>query len=57
MKILFGSLEAGTRTLEIRLCTLRRARSGAGRGSTLSFTLEPAEPASPALTIGPFLTD
>ena len=53
-EILFGSLEAGRRTLEIDYARYARAEAALA-WLNLSFTLEPAEPASPALTIGPFL--
>jgi hypothetical protein len=53
-EILFGSLEAGQRTLEIDYARYARAEAALA-WLNLSFTLEPAEPASPALTIGPFL--
>jgi Ni2+-binding GTPase involved in maturation of urease and hydrogenase len=53
-EILFGSLEAGRTTLEIDYARYARAEAALS-WLNLSFTLEPAEPASPALTIGPFL--
>jgi len=53
-EVLFGSLEAGRTTLEIDYARYARAEAALA-WLNLSFTLEPPEPASPALTIGPFL--
>jgi hypothetical protein len=53
-EILFGSREAGRTTLEIDYARYAQAEAALA-WLNLSFTLEPAVPVSPALTIGPFL--
>ena len=53
-EILFGSLEAGRRMLDIDYARYARAEAALA-WLNLSFTLETVVPASPALTIGPFL--
>jgi Ni2+-binding GTPase involved in maturation of urease and hydrogenase len=52
-EILSGALEAGKTTLEIDYEQYARAEAALA-WLNLSFTLEPAVPTSPALTIGPF---
>jgi len=53
-EILFGSLEAGSTTLEIDYARYARAEAALA-WLNLSFTLEPPLPISPALAVGPFL--
>jgi len=53
-EILHGSLEAGLKTLEIDYARYARAEAALA-WLNLSFTIEPVDPASPAMTIGPFL--
>lgn len=53
-EILFGSSEAGRATLQIDYARYARAEAALA-WLNLSFTLEAAVPASPALVVGPFL--
>jgi hypothetical protein len=53
-EILFGSLEAGSTTLEIDYARYARAEAALA-WLNLSFSLEPETHASPAMVVGPFL--
>lgn len=53
-EVLFGQLEAGSTTLDIDYARYARAEAALA-WLNLSFTLEPAVYASPALVVGPFL--